>query len=176
MKKITDFPSYKNRQTLLLDLKEQERKAIREAEGCESAQGNVTVSERDRDAMTIRAGRDLPTHTENGPAEQAWRKVRALERAIELERVALSQERTAVSEKICAEERPKYEAILRRQAAAVEKLVEAHKAESAFREEMQLGDVSFTHHIPPCGFVGLQDIPDDAARWFAELKTYGYKV
>jgi len=173
--KVSDFAGYRTAAAKLNELQQQLGQAEKEAASLEACD-NKSVPAADRDARAVLSGLELPSATEDGPSARAWRKVHALRRAIELQRVELTSERSKASEKICVDARPRYEAILRKQAAAVEKLVDAHKAEREFREQLMADDVVFSTEITPAGFYGLLDVPGDAARWFAEVKSYGYKL
>jgi hypothetical protein len=148
--------------------------AEREAGSAECGNSDVPAADRDA-AVFLSGGGELPP-TDDTPSVRAWRKVYALRRAIELQRVEVARERQNASEKICVEARPRYQKILAAQAQAVEALVKAHRAEAEFREQLTLDDVSFTHWIRPAGFLTDRDLTDDSARWFKELKESGYKV
>jgi hypothetical protein len=173
--KVSDFAGYRAAAAKLSDLQKQLNQAERDAgklEGCDSKQVPVA----DRDAMEILAGKTLPATTEDSPSARAWRKVYALRRACELQKQELGRERQNASEKICVDERPRYEKILQAQAQAVEALVKAHKAEAEFREQLMHDDVSFTHWIPPCGFRMDLDIPADVEVWRKEAREHKYKI
>src|SRR4051812_21425885 len=100
--KVSDFAGYRTAAAKLDELNKQLSQAEREAGSLERCD-NKSVPVADRDAQAILEGKTLPATSEDSPSARAWRKVFALRRAIELQRVELANERNKASEKICVE-------------------------------------------------------------------------
>lgn len=173
--KVSDFAGYRAAAAKLNDLQKQLSQAEKDAGNLEGSEDKA-VPITDRDALAILSGNELPATSEDSPRAQAWRKVHALRRAVELQREELYRERFKASEKICVDERPKYAAILRKMASAVEALTKAHCEEREFREALMADDVKFTSYIRPCGFLTQLDLAQETEFWLRDVKDSGFTV
>lgn len=177
MKTLNDFPAYREAKAKATELRTQLNEAERRVNELQAGTGKRPVKQSDRDAMALLAGDELPSEygDRSGEISEAWRRVHALRLAIEMQLKEVALARSAASDVIAKEAKPKYDEIIRRQINVLGALAEVHKAEREFREALEVNDVAFTHVIPPAGYRMDLDFNHHLDWWLGEVAKLGYK-